>query len=286
MTASHIVVGYDGSTDAQAALDFAVNEAIGLNADLKVVYAVDDTVLNSAWGIVFDVDEVRSMGHDIVSDARTRAIEAGLPAERLETSVVVGQPAAVLSTESEKATLMVCGRRSSSGSEGMFVGSTSVAAASALGAPMVVVSGENVKPEKPFGVIAVGVDSAGDGGSAIGWAIARAKRLGASVRIISGVRRGGLFARQPTEAQKEKALAEARARVEAAARPHLEAAPEVPVTFEVSYGDAVPGLLAISREVDMLMLGTRVAFPSFGVGGIVRALMAHAHCPLGILRHP
>ncbi len=60
-----VLVGYDGSDDAYAALNFAIKEAISTDSEIALIYAVDDTVLNSAWGVVFDPEEIKE---DEISD--------------------------------------------------------------------------------------------------------------------------------------------------------------------------------------------------------------------------
>jgi nucleotide-binding universal stress UspA family protein len=47
-----VLVGFDGSDDAYRALQLGIVEAKSRDAELVVVHAVDDTVLNSAWGAV------------------------------------------------------------------------------------------------------------------------------------------------------------------------------------------------------------------------------------------
>ena len=150
-----ILVGCDGSEDARAALAFAAAEAKGRDAVLHLVHAIDDTVLNSAWGIVFDIEAVRQGGLDLLAGARDEAIALGVPAEHIETDCLVGQPAAVLSRLSETSSLVIVGRRAESGEHSMFVGSTAVGLAGTASCPVVVSSGLN-QAQKPTGLIGVG----------------------------------------------------------------------------------------------------------------------------------
>jgi nucleotide-binding universal stress UspA family protein len=55
-----VIVGFDGSDDATIALRYGVSEALARNASLVLLNAVDDTVLTSAWGVVFDPEQIRS----------------------------------------------------------------------------------------------------------------------------------------------------------------------------------------------------------------------------------
>ena len=58
---ARVIVGYDGSAEADAALRYGVADALGRGADLVLVNAVDDMVLGSAWGVVFDVETIRDL---------------------------------------------------------------------------------------------------------------------------------------------------------------------------------------------------------------------------------
>ena len=73
-----ILIGFDGSDDSMAALEFAATEAAVRSGVLHIVYAVDDTVLNSAWGIVFDVEAVRRGGLELLERAREIAHARGV----------------------------------------------------------------------------------------------------------------------------------------------------------------------------------------------------------------
>ena len=282
-----ILVGYDGSADSRAALDFAIAEALARDGVVHAVYAVDDTVLNSAWGVVFDAEEVRRLGEEFAGEARALAEGRGLPRTRVETESLLGHPAEVLARLSEGSALLVLGRRSGGSGESSFTGSTAVSLAASASCPLVILSEHSAPPEPPMGRFVVGVDSAGKSPLAVEWAFRRAGRLGAALDVISGVSptTGRLFARQPTPEQKEQALASARERLDALVDPLRQQYPTVGVTIEVLEADPVEELVRRSQECDMVILGTHPTFPAYGIGGVVRAVMAHSHCPVGLLRH-
>ena len=43
-------------------------------------------------------------------------------------------------------------------------------------------------------------------------------------------------------------------------------------------------LVARSEELDLLMLEVHASFPTYSVGGLIRGVIAHARCPVGIIR--
>ncbi len=286
--APKVLVGYDGSDDGKAAIEFAVGEALLRDADLHIVYAIDDTVLSSAWGIMLDVDQVRTIATELVGEAREVAKGFGFNPDRLSGETIVGQPATVLGEASKRAVLLVVGRRSTTGSEGMFTGSTAVGVVGISECPVVVVSAVNPSPTVRHGEIGVGVDPAGHNVLAIEWAMARAQRLAARVRLVAGIEDGGvarLFGRKLSPEQRESALVEAHDKVAALAAPFMDKYDDVDVLISVHDGEPVPVLLKVSQEVDLLILGASQRMMGFGVGGVLRGMMAHAHCPLGIVRH-
>jgi nucleotide-binding universal stress UspA family protein len=158
-----VIVGFDGSDDATIALRYGVSEALARNASLVLLNAVDDTVLTSAWGVVFDPEQIRHAATDLLAAGVEEAVAAGMPRERVATSIELGNPAAALAVHSEAASLIVLGRRSVVTGERPFVGSTAVGVAGAAHCPVVVVS--SLEPERSArtGVIGVGVNTAAKG---------------------------------------------------------------------------------------------------------------------------
>lgn len=282
-----ILVGFDGSDDSLAALSFAASEAVAREGHLHIVYAVDDTVLNSAWGIVFDVEAVRRGGLELLDQARDQAHARGVPLERIETECVLGQPAAALSRLSESSSLVVVGRRSESGDHSMFVGSTAVGLAGTAGCPVIMTSDLSVA-EAPRGVIGVGLDPGAHGIVAVEWAMKRARRLGSRVVVTSVVKKptARLFGgSEPSEDQRTRAMDDVRQRVQGAVDALATETPDVKVEVDIRYGSPVDELVALTERVDMVIVGVHPSFPTYSVGGIVRGLMAHSSCTLGLIRH-
>nr|NLI51244.1 universal stress protein [Propionibacterium sp.] len=286
-----IVVGCDGSDDARAALRFAAAEAISRDGVLHLVNAIDDTVLNSAWGIVFDVEAVRQGGLDLLQQAREEAQALGVPAERIEADCLVGQPAAVLSRLSETSSLVIVGRRAESGEHSMFVGSTAVGLAGTATCPVVVVSELNRPDDAPRHVIGVGLDPGAPCRLAVEWAVKRAKRLGSRVVAMSVVKppAAGLFRSVgrtgPTDDEKTRLFASIRGQVEATVAAVTAEVPGVDIDLQFRYGSPTDELIELSRQVDLLIVGVHPSFPTYSVGGKVRALMTHSACPLGLIRY-
>ena len=286
--APRILVGFDGSDDAIAALEFACDEALGRKADLHVVHAVDDTMLNSAWGIVFDIEAFRTTGERLVAQARDIAVSRGLTDDLVLTEVIVGQPTTVLLTASEQASVIVVGRRAEPGSDRMFVGSTGVGLAGQAACPVIVVSSVPQRAAHT-GLVSVAIDSSQNDSPAVAWGFLRAGRLGARLQVMTVVTRprGRFWALNgTTDEQMAAAADEAGRRLEAILAPFRDQHPGVDAVVSVRRAESMlDEIVRVSAESDMLIVGVKAGFPTYSIGGTVRGLMAHSACPLGIIRH-
>lgn len=279
---ARVIVGYDGSAEADAALRYGVADALGRGADLVLVNAVDDMVLGSAWGVVFDVETIREAARQLLRSAAEQAVALGMPSDRVRHDVELGGPGAVLARHSEAASLIVVGRSSTAG-ERAFVGSTAVGLASTAHCPVVVVAADHLERGDRRGWIGVGVSTAAKGETALEWALREAQRHGGGVRVISVAKAaasrwfgGGAI---PPEVRDEL-LRVTGQRVAELIAPLAAPHPEVPVEVDVSYGTPLDVLVPKTEELDLLVVGDQPGFPSYTIGGTTRGLMAHAHCPV------
>lgn len=283
-----IVVGYDGSDDSIAALQFACNEALGRGADIHVVHAIDDSMLSSAWGVVFDIEAYQRTGQGLIDQARQIAAEGGIEGERFFGEVAIGQPTTVLLKASEDASVVVVGRRSEPGEGAMFIGSTGVGLAGQGPCPLIEVS-ELAHRQPPTGLVSVTVGTADRQSPAVEWGFRRADRLGSRLQIVTVVSRprGPFFALQgTTDEQMDAAAAEAHRRLETLLEPLRERYPDVDVSISVRKADfLVEEILRVTTESDLLIMGVTTGFPTYSISGNVRAVMANAACPLGIIRN-
>ena len=284
---ARVVVGFDGSDDASRALDHAIAEAMDRDAELVLVHAVDDTVLNSAWGVVFDPEEIKLGAVSMLAKGVNDAVEAGMPRARVRTEIVLGNPAAALTRLSAQASLVLVGRHSNVAGEKQYVGSTSVGVVGAAHCPVIVVSGTDIVREQRTGLIGVAVDTSARGAVALEWALTECQDRGGKVVVISVCRapQGRWFSGgQPTHEQQDAAVAVTRARMSEMISEITEDFPDVDVTLEVPYGSPLDLLVTRSEELDMLVVEVHAAFPTYSVGGLIRGLLSHGSCPIGVIR--
>ncbi|MGB7963869.1 MAG: universal stress protein [Propionicimonas sp.] len=283
-----VIVGFDGSDDSLCALAYGADEAKVRGCELVLLYAVDDTVLNSAWGVVFDPDEIRAGAQDLLATGIQEAVALGVPVERVRTHVELGNPAAALAHFSEAASLVVLGRRSIAPGERGFVGSTAVGVAGTAHCPVIVVTAGNAARPERTGLIGVGVSTAAKGGAnALEWALQECGRRGGSVVVLSVCRAPVsrfFHAGGPSQEQRDSAVAVTTDRVTEMIEPLAAAYPGVPVAIEVSYGNPLDVLVSRTADLDLLVVEVHANFPTYSVGGVTRGLMTHAQCPVGTIR--
>lgn len=280
---ARVIVGYDGSAESDAALRYGVAEALARESELVLVNAVDDLVLSSAWGVVFDVETIREAARQILRSAVDQAAELGMPVDRIRHDVELGNPAAVLARHSEEASLIVVGRHSIAEGERVYVGSTAVGVASTARCPVVVVGVEHLERAERRSRIGVGVNTAAKGGAALEWALRECRAHGGEVRVISIAKAatGRWFGTGSVPPElRDELLRVTRERVAEMIQPLATAYPEIPIEVDVSYGSPLDVLVPKTEELDLLVVGVQPAFPSYTIGGTTRGLMAHAHCPV------
>lgn len=272
-----VLVGVDGSKDGLRAVRYAMRAAKAVDADLWVVNVVDEfTPMGGAWDVVLTPDILRRAGEAAVSEALSLVEDEGFPADRVTGEVVVGRPGDLLAELGRKARLLVVGRRSLGGLERMFVGSTSLTAAMHAVCPVIVISAAST-PDKTGdrGVVAVAVSTRPIHESALEWGVREAALRGARLRVVHVV---------PETIGVEGAgfVAAASAGLEGIVEPLRKKHPEVSMEVDVLLGDPVDALVAESRKVDLLILGVHRHHAV--LGGSLRGVMAHSHCPVGLIR--
>lgn len=288
---SRVIVGVDGSEDSLRAVRYALGEALLHDGSVHVIHGIDDAAMVGTWGVLYDPSLLEEAGREAVKEALALLAAEGLPADRMRGDVLPGNPAQVLVRASEEGDRIIMGRRAGGGLERMFVGSTSVAVATTAHCPVVVISAAaNPDSTDVHGVVGVCVGSDGPirGTGAMGWAFEEAVARKASVRILHVIQPpttlfGGRKVLEPE--RREQLLANAQEQIEAGIAAYRTAHPEVEVVVDITVGQAIDTLIERSSGLDMLIMGAHSGFGQ-SLGGVVRGVMSHAMCPVGLIRAP
>jgi len=274
--ANQILVGVDGSADGLRAVLYAMREALASDASLWLVHVVDVRLMSAGlWELVADPAELQRSGEAHLREAEALLETEGFPGSRVRSDVVLGDPGRELPRLSADARLVVLGRRSTSGLERMFVGSTSVAVASRAECPAIVISAAST-PHRTgrLHVVAVALTSWPAQGSILEWGLREAEVRQARLRVV--------FVLPEPLGSHEGVVAAASADLETRLHSLRDAHPGTAIDAEVILGNPVDELVAISRMVDLLILDAG-PHPA-PLTGPTRGVMAHASCPVGIWR--
>lgn len=281
-----IVVGVDGSEDGLRAVRFGAGAAVAFDGELLLVHAVDDAMLAGAWGVVYDPEVLQNAGTTANEQAKLYALEnSELPADRIRTEVVLGSPGGVLGRLSELADLIVVGRRSVSGLERMFVGSTSVSVVANASCPVLIISAAaHPREVGKKGVIGVGMNTSPGNHATLEHGFRRAKQFDARLEIVHALQPPiGFLGPKLSPQDLEEQIHYVQGGLEAMAKKVAERFPEVSYEVEVVADSPISELVGRSSRYDLLVLGSSDSkLPGFGLGGLLRGLMAHAECPLYI----
>jgi len=270
-----IVVGYDGSPDADVALKWAA--AAAALEDLPVLAVMVDQVDASPWGgLLWEPDE------DLVPRAE-RILEdagAGGSVKRLSGVIV---PA--LLEAAREASLLVVGSQGHGRGGEVLIGSVSQHLARQAPCPVVVVR----EPAHASATrIVVGIDGSGDSAAALEFACRRAELTGEDVVAVHGWKTGTLLSGRDGQLphdigqkieEKERLLAESVAGARAA---H----PDVTLIQEAIPVPPVQVLVDASAGASLVVTGSRGrgAFAGMLLGSVSHEVIHRALCPVAVVR--
>nr|MDT0665532.1 universal stress protein [Micromonospora sp. DSM 115978] len=199
-----IVVGVDGSKDADAALSWALREGAWRSRPVVAVVACgpDDcpdgfepghAVANADPGSGAhgsddagdrtDAERMAAAAHQVVSDALARLGDPDLTAVELVERAVAADPVVALVEASAEADVLVVGHRGGGRLRRLLAGSVSSACLHQATGPVVVVR-DSVLPAGDQGPVLVGVDGSDASIAALRWAAEAARVRFTSLRVL------------------------------------------------------------------------------------------------------
>ena len=154
-----VVVGYDGSDHARAAVDWAAAEAVLRGLPLRIVNAFTPPMGGAGlgYGTVLPANALEQIRTGVLAELGTLAEEVRSAHPGLEVSVnaLIGNSAAAVLEEASKAQLVVVGSRGLGGFRGLLLGSTGVQVATHAPCPAAIIRG--TAPDGARSVV-VGID--------------------------------------------------------------------------------------------------------------------------------
>ncbi|MDQ7910734.1 universal stress protein [Phytohabitans sp. ZYX-F-186] len=279
-----IVVGFDASDGADAALNWAMAEGARTGTPVVVVYAFDWPTSSAIAGLAptaWPDHGAHDEADRVLAAALSKAREShsGVP---VAGAVVPGAASAVLVQRSRGARLVVLGGRGAGGFADQLIGSTSIGVSAHAHCPVVVVRGSEPAPGAP---VVVGVDDSDYAQLAAEFAFAAAASRGTSLRVIRSWeppsarwRPSGYNPDAQIAAQHEET-----AEFVAAWRDKY---PRVTASIHVVAGRPAEALIEASRGAQLAVVGSRGrgGFRGLLLGSVSQQLLYHAECPVAIVR--
>ncbi len=276
-----VVVGFDGSTYALAALDWAAAEASRRTARLHIVHVSPVTWVNVGPDAVSLTQPVPPSRPAYLDDAVTR-VAAAWPDVVVTSAEVVDGAASGLVSLSAEAALIVVGSHGRSLIGRLLMGSVSRHLLTHARCPAVVVRGT---PPSPAAPVAVGIDGSPTAREALRLACTEATLLRASLVVVHAWRDLSLNSfgqwyppvnvHDDLERDAESLTAEAVSEI-------TVAFPDLEVHVRVRENHPVEALLDASRESQLLVVGAhgRGAFAGMSLGSVTTAAIHHSSCPV------
>lgn len=175
-----VLVGYDGSEEAEKAVRWAARYAQRRSLTLTVIHCWVWPLFTRDLGPVRGVEGsgLRNAAIATLEEGRAVALAAA-PGLGVDTRLETGYPAATLTRLSAEASLLVSGSRGLGGFLGLLVGSVSLHLAAGAACPVAVIR----QPEPEGGTVVAAVDGSEESLAALVLACDIASRQGAVLQV-------------------------------------------------------------------------------------------------------
>jgi nucleotide-binding universal stress UspA family protein len=265
-----VVVGFDGSAAAEAAVRHGAREAVQRDTELRLVHAFGWAVLLAPMSPSYDYSEhgPRAAALDLL-DRTARAVRDEWPQLPVTTRLIDGSPGAVLVEASRDSQHVVVGHRGIGGFAGLLAGSTAMQIAGHAACPVTVMRGA-AKPDDA--VIVLGMDGSAHALAAAEVAFANARRQGVELVVLH-------HDHAPSQTQPDAVTAQ----IEQLAQRFSD------VKYRRDVADGTTAATALIDAANRLHAGAivvgsrgRGGFRGLITGSTSRALIEHAGCPVTI----
>lgn len=276
-----ILVGYDGSKQAAAAVRWAAHVSAARQEELQVLAAVPMPVVPGG-------EFIPPTAVDELIEEATKVAEEGASIARSEVDVevtargVTSNPARALVEGSEHASLVVTGNRGHHELVGTMLGSVGYAIAGHAQCPAVIVRGAS---DGPIRRIVVAHDGSEPADRAVSFAADAAAATGATLHLVGAWAEAAAPGLPIYDETTEVAEAIHQDLQEARSAVHDRHA-DLQVTTEVTRGQAAVEIARIADGADLLVVGSRGrgGFRSLLLGSVSRSLVSSAPCPVAVVR--
>lgn len=292
-----VVIGVDGSPAGQAALDWAIGEAVRAHRPLHLLHAwtwLPYGTVATPLALAGSADLAAEAAEETLRLALRQA-ETGAPEIEITRELVADGAGRALVAASTTAALLVVGARGLGGLAGQLLGSVSLYVAARAHCPVVVVrrsEPEAAAAADPRSPVVLGLDLLDPSAEATRFAFDWAAGHGRPLHAVYAWSHPVTEPRQPPPVlvellrDQDATAAQARASLEHWLVPWQEEYPQVPVRRQVVRDAAAHTLVAASAGASLTVLGARRAHPhvpGLALGLTNHAVLHHVRTPVAIV---
>jgi len=277
-----VVVGYNGRKHSQAALRWAVGEAVRRNAPLLVLYAANypGMTVEAGTGLYQRDPGALDAAYEVTARGVRDADEnhPGLP---VVGATEVSSPSQALVEASEHAALIVLGSRGHGRILGALLGSVAFAVTSQAACPVIVVRDtSSQRAVGPHHRVVTGTDGSPESMAALAYAADYARTSAAPLEVVTCT--GG---HQVADVDEQRLRAAAEQIASSAAALARTQHPELAVTTRVEDCPPEVTLVEASRGAGLVVIGTRGrgAFKGMLLGSVSHAVIHGAECAVAVV---
>jgi nucleotide-binding universal stress UspA family protein len=292
-----IVVGYDGSACAGAALDWAATEAERRGLPLTVLHVLNQLNLTPGVGTPTWAALTTDAGDAITSDGVQRA-------RKHAPSIDVGgethaDPVAFTLIESTRdSALLVVGTRGRGEAAGALLGSVAFAVSGHASCPVVIVRGDAEEPVGPTRPVVVGADGSPGSDTAVRYAASIAAASSAVLIVVTAYTfpasqvwsEAAVYTLEGEGGPAFGSIAQAGATKTSAAAGELARAVQPGLEVrQVAVEGSIPEMLtAAANGCGLLVVGSRGrgGFAGLMLGSVSHRVIHSAPCPVAVVRSP
>jgi nucleotide-binding universal stress UspA family protein len=273
MTTKPIVVGTDGSAQAERAVEWATREAVLRGAPLRIVSAAEMPPRMSAppGAGVETVATHLIADRDRALAAAAGAAAAAAPEVLIDTDAVDGPPARAVADSGSGAMLLVLGSDGHGSFAAMTLGSVSRYAAVHASCPVVVFRDQTTDTDR---LVVVGIRSPQDCGPAVAFAFEEAR-----------LRKAALLAVHAWQFPDSRSADGAAGKLDDVLNDCRGGYPDVDASRDVVHGHPGRVLAELSARADLVVLGRHSANGRLvpGPARVIHAALSHARGPVAIV---
>ncbi|MFF5761084.1 universal stress protein [Streptomyces tanashiensis] len=280
-----IVVGLDGTEQAEAAAEWAAEEALLRGTGVHLVHA-KEPVFGAVLALVARESE------EAWAEEMVARVAAGLcerhPGLSVTTRMLPVGPVPGLVAAAQESDLLVLGSRALGSVAGYLVGSVGLTVAGTVERPVVLVraGGGATAPQGP---VLVGTDVRQPVDSVLGFAFEEAARRHSRLHVVYAEQLPLFAGLGPAMVPDIRAAVapEIKRSLDELLEPWQAKYPDIETTASVAVGSAGPELVVTAREASLVVVGRRTRRSTLGahIGSVAHAVLHHSPAPVALVPH-